>query len=219
MAEMPLDPHMAKMLFSAETYKVLPEMLIIAAYLSIPDPRERPFESADAADKAHKQFMDADSDFISALLLHDAIEKTLQQRSSNQGLRNFAKKNYFNYKRLREWRNLIEDLKEICKEFHWNCDGRLNLERLSSDAIHKALLCALPRQLGHFDPEIHLYSDMKGKKFTLFPGSALAKLKKQPQWIMSFALVETSRVFARTNAVVQPQWLEICAPHLCSKTY
>ncbi|MBO7146449.1 MAG: ATP-dependent RNA helicase HrpA [Lentisphaeria bacterium] len=219
MAEMPLDPHMAKMLFSAETYKVLPEMLIIAAYLSIPDPRERPFESADAADKAHKQFMDADSDFISALLLHDAIEKTLQQRSSNQGLRNFAKKNYFNYKRLREWRNLIEDLKEICKEFHWNCDGRLNLERLSSDAIHKALLCALPRQLGHFDPEIHLYSDMKGKKFTLFPGSSLAKLKKQPQWIMSFALVETSRVFARTNAVVQPQWLEICAPHLCSKTY
>ena len=219
MADMPLDPHLAKMLMSAVRYKILPEMLVIVAWLSIPDPRERPFEAAAAADQAHRRFSCPESDFIGILVLHQALEELLTKRNSNQALRLFAKKNYYNYRRLREWRNLIEDLKEICRSNQWNFEGKINLEHLSTDIVHKALMSALPRQLGCFDPETGFFSDMKGKKFTIFPGSALAKLKKTPPWIMSFALVETSRVFARTNAVVQPRWLEETAPHICSKTY
>ncbi len=219
MAEIPLDPHLAKMLMSAEHHKVLPEIVAIAAYLSIPDPRERPFDAADAADRAHRAFFCADSDFIGILILHDAVEKLLRERSSNQALRNFARKNFMNYRRLREWRNLMDDLREICAENHWNCAREIDLEHLCADAVHKTLMSALPRQLGCFDPESKLYSDMHGKKFVLFPGSALAKRKNPPPWILFFALVETSRVFARTNAVVQPQWLEMVAPHLCSKSY
>ncbi len=219
MAEIPLDPHLAKMLMSAEHHKVLPEIVAIAAYLSIPDPRERPFDSADAADRAHRAFFCADSDFIGILILHDAIEKLLKDRTSNQALRNFSRKNFMNYRRLREWRNLMDDLREICDENHWSCARTIDMERLGADAVHKALMSALPRQLGCFDSEVKLYSDMQGKKFSLFPGSALSKMKKPPQWVLFFALVETSRVFARTNAVVQPQWLEAVAPHLCSKSY
>ena len=219
MAEIPMDPHLAKMLMSAVRYKILPEMLVIAAWLSIPDPRERPFEAAAAADQAHRRFACPESDFISILVLHQALEELLAKRNSNQALRLFAKKNYYNYRRLREWRNLIDDLKEICHDNQWNCEGKIRLEHLSTDIVHKALMSALPRQLGCFNPETGFFSDMKGKKFTIFPGSALAKLKKTPPWIMSFVLVETSRVFARTNAVVEPRWLEETAPHICSRTY
>ena len=219
LAEIPLDPHLGKMLMSAEHHKVLPEIITIAAYLSIPDPRERPFDAVNAADQAHRAFLCADSDFIGIVILHDAIEKLLHGHSSNQALRNFARKNFMNYRRLREWRNLMDDLRVICTENNWNCNREINLENLSADAVHKTLMSALPRQLGCFDSEAKLYSDMHGKKFSLFPGSALAKMKNPPQWILSFALVETSRVFARTNAVVQPQWLELTAPHLCSKSY
>ena len=189
MADMPLDPHLAKMLMSAVRYKILPEMLVIVAWLSIPDPRERPFEAAAAADQAHRRFSCPESDFIGILVLHQALEELLTKRNSNQALRLFAKKNYYNYRRLREWRNLIEDLKEICRSNQWNYEGKINLEHLSTDIVHKALMSALPRQLGCFDPETGFFSDMKGKKFTIFPGSALAKLKKTPPWIMSFALV------------------------------
>ena len=219
MAAMPLDPHLAKMLMSAVRYKVLPEMLVITAWLSIPDPRERPFDATAEADRAHRQYSCPESDFIGILVLHLALEELLAKRNSNQALRLFARKNYYNYRRLREWRNLIDDLREICHDNKWNCEGKIDPARLSADAVHKSLMCALPRQLGCFDPETSLYSDMKGKKFSIFPGSALAKLKKNPPWIMSFALVETTRVFARTNAVVQPGWLEETAPHICSKTY
>lgn len=219
MAEIPLDPHLARMLMSAIHYKVLPEVLVIAAWLSIPDPRERPMDAAAAADQAHRNYSCPESDFIGTLVLHNAIEELLQKRYSNQALRAFAKKNYYNYRRLQEWRNLVDDLKEICRENQWNCEGKINPEHLSADAIHKALMCALPRHLGCYNPEINLYSDMRGRKFSIFPGSALAKLKKNPPWIMSAALVETSRVFARINAVVQPRWLEETAPHICSRTY
>ena len=219
MAELPLDPHLARMLMSAQHYKVLPEMLVIAAWLSIPDPRERPFDAAAAADQAHRQYSCPESDFIGVLVLHQAVEKLLAERNSHQALRQFARKNYYNYRRLREWRNLMDDLREVCRENQWNCEGWIDLDHLSADAVHKALMCALPRQLGCLDPETGLFSDMKGRKFSIFPGSALAKLKKTPPWIMSFALVETSRVFARTNAVIQPRWLEETAPHICSRSY
>ena len=219
LAEIPLDPHLAKMLMSAERFRVLPEMLVIAAFLSIADPRERPFEQAKAADDAHRKFANEDSDFIGILQLHDAVEKTLAERASNQALRRFAQKNFLSYRRLREWRNLIEDLKEICRENKWNSAREVDLERLPADALHKALMSALPRQIGMYDRESKLFSDMKGKKFTLFPGSALAKRKNPPQWVLFFALVETSRVFARGNALIRPEWLEEVAPHICSLSY
>ena len=215
MAQMVLDPHLAKMLLASLWYKVLPEMVVIASYLSIPDPRERPLEEAAKADQAHRMYSNVDSDFLGILVLYDAIRKL----PSHQALRNFAKKNYYNYRRLREWMSLIHDLQEICKENNWNCEGKIDPEHLSADAIHKTILCALPRHLGCFNPENNLFSEMKGKKFTIFPGSAVAKRKKTPPWLLYSALVETSRVFARINAVVEPAFLEEVAPHVCTKSY
>ncbi|MBO5723844.1 MAG: ATP-dependent RNA helicase HrpA, partial [Lentisphaeria bacterium] len=215
MAQMVLDPHLAKMLMASLRYKVLPEMVVIASYLSIPDPRERPLEEAAKADQAHRMYSNVDSDFLGILVLYDALSKL----PSHQALRNFAKKNYYNYRRLREWLSLIRDLQEICKENNWNCEGVIDPEKLSPDAIHKTILCALPRHLGCFNPETGFFSEMKGKKFTIFPGSAVAKRKKTPPWLLYSALVETSRVFARINAVVEPAFLEEAAPHICTKAY
>lgn len=215
MAETPVDPHLARLLMSANSFKVLPEALIVAAWLSIPDPRERPFDAAKEADRAHKAFECPDSDFLGAIRLYRALDEL----GSRQSLRQFAKKNFYNARRLREWRNLVDDLKEVARSNKWNCEGELHEDQATADALHMALTAALPRQLAQRDPETGLYSDMRGRKSAIFPGSALAGRKKPAPWILSAAIVETSRVFARTNAVAQPQWLEIAAPHVCTKVY
>ena len=215
LAMMPIDPQLGKMLLEAHEKKILPEMLVIAAFLSIPDPRERPFEKANEADAAHRKFLSEKSDFIGILNLWLA----LKAEPSNQALRKFAKKNYLNFRRIREWRNLTEDLRNVCEESGCSDSREIDLEKLMYDTIHKVILSGLPRQLGIFDEENHRYSDMAGKKYLIFPGSGLAKQKKTPGCILSFALVETSQVFARCCAAADPQWLESVAPHLCSHVY
>ena len=116
---MPLDPQLGKMLEVGFERKVLPQMLVIAAFLSIPDPRERPFEKSQAADQAHRQWASEKSDFIAALQLYDALEKLYNQRGSFNAVRRFANQNFLNYRRLREWRNLVDDLAAIAGEHSW----------------------------------------------------------------------------------------------------
>ncbi len=214
LAELPVGPRLGKMLLEAKLHNVLPEMLVIAAYLSLPDPKERPFDHAKEADAAQRQF-DADgSDFLSALILWRAMGK----QPSQSALRKFAQKNYLNFRRLREWRNLVDDLAEIIAPTLTSAD--LFEERsFDPDTVHKVLMSALPRQLGLFDPEKKCYIDRNGKKYQVFPGSALAKAKSAAKWILSFTIVETTRPYARCNAVVEGMWLEKAAPHLCTKTY
>lgn len=220
LAAMPLDPHLGKMLLEADRHRLLSELLVIVAFLSIPDPRERPFEKASEADAAHRKFASDKSDFIGILNLWLALEEGFRNnRNSNQALRRFAQKNYLNYRRIREWRNLADDLREICAEAGCTSKNEINLERLPYDVFHKVLLSGLPRQLGCYNRETRLYSDMGGKKFLLFPGSGLAKRKSPPDCVLSFALVETTRVFARCNAEARTEWLEQIAPHLCAYVY
>lgn len=219
LAALPLDPQLGKMLLEAHLNKVLPEMLVIVAFLSIPDPRERPFEKAAEADAAHRRFASDRSDFLGILNLWLALDGEYRAKNSNLALKRFAVKHYLNYRRVREWRNLVDDLTGMMAENKWNTDGTIDLERLSYDTLHKVLLSGLPRQLGAYNRETRLFSDMGGKKYLIFPGSGLAKRRNPPDFMLSFALVETSRVFGRCNAEVKAEWLEQIAPQLCSYVY
>ncbi len=221
LAALPLDPHLGKMLEAGMERKVLAQVVVIAAFLSIPDPRERPFEKTQAADNAHRRWTSEKSDFAAALNLYAEIDKIYGERSSNSALRRFAVQNFLNYRRLREWRNLVDDLSGIAVDREWS--GALGepgqLLEYDYDKLHMALLAGLPRQLGCFDREQKNFYDMAGKRFKIFPGSGLARRKTPPLWLMSFALVETSQVFARCCAEAKPEWLMSVAPWLCTPVY
>ena len=217
LASFPMDPHLGRILLAAREHKVLAELIIITSFLSIQDPRERPFERASEADTAQKRFLHGESDFIGILNLWYAAWQELQQ--SNSALRRFCQKHFLNFKRMREWRNLIDDLWEMFPDQKTENADAPDPAQVPYDAVHMALMSGLPRQLACLNPEDKQYQDMNGRSFLLFPGSALAKQKNQPKWIMSFALVETSKVFARCNAIIQPEWLEMVAPHICSRAY
>ena len=220
LSELPLDPQLGRMLIEGNLQKVLRQTVIIAACLSIPDVRERPFEKTQAADTAHKQWASEKSDFSAMLNLYDVLEKVYNENKSNSALRRYALKNYLNYRRVREWRNLVEDLSSIALDREWSdIVSTSPLTDYDSDALHKVLLAGLPRQLGFYDSEQKNYFEMSGKRFKIFPGSGLAKRKSMPQWLFCFALVETSQVFARSCAEAKPEWLMQVAPHLCKKVY
>ncbi len=212
LAALPVGPRIGKMLLEAKRRHILPEMLVIAAFLSIPDPKERPFDKAKEADAAQRQFDAEGSDFLSALILWREMEKALKQ--SRSALRRFAQKNYLNYRRLKEWGNLVEDLAELLET-----DADIPDRVVDADAIHQVLMSALPRQLGMFDPEKKCYLDRNGRRFQVFPGSVLARAKSPAKWLLSFAVVETAKAYARCNAAVEPGWLEKAAPRLCSRHY
>ncbi len=217
LARIPLDPHLGKMLLAAAERKVLPEIIVIAAFLSIPDFRERPFESEKAADTAHRKFHGENSDFGTILNIHHALVAAAE---SNNALKKFCVQNYFNYRRVREFRNLVADLRDLCREMGICKDiPEIDMKNISWDSIHKSILSALPRHLGILDRESRLYSDYKGKKFTVFPASTLAKCKNLPDCLLFFSLVETSRIFSRINAGIKANILEEVAPHVCKKSY
>jgi len=214
LARLPVDPHLGKMLLEAQKRKVVNELLVIAACLSIPDVKERPAEKPQAADQAHAKWKSDRSDFAAMLNLWNDLVAA-GAFASNGNLRKFCKQNFLNFTRTREWRNLFTDLADSLRE---NSEFK-NTVPENYQFIHEALLCGIPRNIAHLDAESRMYRGTDGKKFVIFPGSGLAKLKKLPEWIVCFSLVETSRLFGRNAAVIDPQWLENCAPHLCSRTY
>ena len=217
LASLPIDPQLGKMLLTAERKRVLPEALVVAAFLSILDPAERPQEKQQSADEAHRRFRDGESDFLSIINLWNAV---VTECTSNRLLRNFCKKNYYNFNRLREWRNLVDDLIDSGKALKWNIKETPGvLENIPYDQLHISLLSGIPRHIAHYLPEEQYFHGTAGKKFQIFPGSGLHKKKPVPQWLMSFAIVETSRLFARQNARIKPEFAELAAPHLCTKVY
>lgn len=214
LAQLPLDPHIGAMLVAAEERKCLRELLIVSAFLSIRDPRERPMDKEQAATDFHRSLDDKSSDFFGILNIwnylwdHHAFD-------SNRLLRNVCKNGYFSFIRIREWRNLVLDLAETM-EFK----GEIKSAPLPhNEQFHGAILTGIPRNIGVFDKENRFYRSTGGRKFFLFPGSALSRKKPSPEWVMSFAIVETSKVFARINAEIKPELLEEIAPHLCVRTY
>ena len=214
LARLPLDPHIGAMLAAAEKRNCLPELLIVTAFLSIRDPRERPLEKEQAAADFHRSLDNKSSDFLGILNIwnylwdHHAFD-------SNRLLRNVCKSGYFSFVRMKEWRNLVLDLAETM-EFK---DEIASVSPPHPERFHGAILTGIPRNVGVFDKENRFYRSTGGRKFFLFPGSALSRKKPAPEWVMSFAIVETSKVFARINAEIKPELLEEVAPHLCTKTY
>jgi len=222
LARLPLDPRIARMLLAAEQERSLHEMLIIASALSIQDPRERPIEAQQAADAAHARFHDERSDFLAYLKLWDHFHEQ-SRHLSNSKLRKLCREEFLSYVRLREWHEIHGQLTAICVELGF----RLNEEPADYNAIHRALLTGLLGNIA-FRQEIgkekekgrergEPYLGARGNKLAIFPGSGLAK--KPPKWLVAAEVVETTRLFARTVAAIDPLWLESLAAHLLRRHY
>ena len=214
LARLPIDPHLGRMLLAAKERKVLPEMIALCAGLAVPDPRERPAENPQAADQAHARWKSDESDFIGILNCRNDIIAA-GATASNGALRRFCKRNFLNFTRTREWFNLAADLAESL-----GYREKIGATEATDYAmLHEALLCGIPRNIARWEEESRMYRGIDGKKFVIFPGSGLARRKKPPEWLVCFALVETSRLFGRNAAAVDPQWLIRGAPHLCARSY
>ena len=214
LARLPLDPHLGKMLLEAQKRKVTAELLVLTAGLSIADIKERPADKPQLADQAHALWKDERSDYFAMLKCWNSLVSA-GAFESNGNLRRFCKKFYLNFTRAREWRDLVTDLAE---NLHEKFDFQ-EIELNNYQFVHESLLCGIPRNIARFDDENKNYRGTDGKKFVVFPGSSLARLKKMPEWIVCFSLVETSRLFGRNAAVIEPQWVEKCVPHICSRSY
>ncbi|WP_461536369.1 ATP-dependent RNA helicase HrpA [Spongorhabdus nitratireducens] len=211
LSRLPIDPRIGRMLLAAAREGALNEVLVIASALSIQDPRERPVEKRQAADQRHREFYDENSDFMTLLNLWNGWEEQRQELSQNQ-LRKYAKSQFLSFMRMREWRDMHRQLMLACKDLKLP----MNPEPASYDDLHKSLLPGLLGNLGSRDEEAD-YMGARNRRFFVFPTSAL--YKRKPRWVMSAELVETSRLFARTVAKINPDWIEPCARHLVKRQY
>ncbi len=207
LAKLPLDPKIGRMILAAREHGCLKEMLIIAAALGTQDPRERPQERAAAADQAHAQWKDEKSEFLTYLKLWAAADAVWKHETSNKQ-RQWCKMHFINWLRLREWRDVHGQLMTLCHEHGW----KENQLPANYDAIHKALLTGLLGHIGLINEEDKNYFGARGIKYFIHPGSAL--VKKAGRWIVAAELVETSRLFARCIARIEPEWLEQVGAHL-----
>ncbi|GGV38072.1 ATP-dependent helicase [Actinomadura cremea] len=231
LAQLPVDPRLARMVLEADRNGCVREVLVIAAALSIQDPRERPAEHQQAADERHRRFADPTSDFLAYLNLWNYLREQ-QQELSGSAFRRMCKNEYLHFLRIREWQDLHGQLKQVAKSL----GVTLNSTDAAPDRVHVSLLAGLlshiglmdtpgrSEKAGRSDPSKrekprrgHEYIGARGAKFAVFPGSAL--FKKPPRWVMSAELVETSRLWGRINARIEPEWIEPLAGHLVKRNY
>ena len=210
LAKLPLDPKIGRMILAAREHNCLREVLIIAAALGTQDPRDRPQEHAAAADQAHAKWKDEKSEFLSYLKLWAAGDEIWKHETSNKQ-RLWCRQNFINWLRLREWRDVHGQLMTLCHEHGW----KENQIPASYESIHKALLTGLLGHVGLVSEEDKNYLGARGIRFYIHPGSSL--VKKAGRWIMAAELVETSRLFARCIAKIEPEWLEQVGAHLIRK--
>ena len=206
MARLPLDPRLARMLVTSADLGSLSETLVIIAGLSIQDPRDRPQDKQQAADQAHTPFTDKESDFLTLLNLWNFYEEQRQDLSQNQ-LKKVCQKTFLSWMRMREWRDIHRQLTLICREQKL----AFNRDSASYEALHKAILAGLLGQVA-VKVEKREYLATRNRKVMIFPGSKVAKTG--PKWIVAAEIVETSRVFARVVAAIQPEWIEPLAGHV-----
>jgi ATP-dependent helicase HrpA len=209
-AKLPIDPRIARMILAAAQKTCLKEILIIASALSIQDPRERPMDAQQAADLAQEQFKHELSDFLSFLKLWEFYHEQSKHLSKNK-LRNLCHKHFLSYIRMREWIDIHKQLTLLVKESAW----KINQAEAGYNEIHEALLTGLLGNIA-FKTESD-YLGARNIKLNIHPSSSL--FKKQPKWIMASELVETSRLYARYVAKINPEWIEPIAQHLCQKMY
>jgi ATP-dependent helicase HrpA len=212
LAQLPVDPRLARMVLEADRNGCVREVMVIAAALSIQDPRERPVEKQAQADQSHARFRDETSDFLAFLNLWRHI-RDKQKELSSSAFRRMCRSEFLNYLRIREWQDIYSQLRAVAKQ--------LGIAMTDKDAdpqhVHLSLLAGLLSHLGLKDTDKNEYLGARSGKFAIFPGSAL--FKKPPRWIMSAELVETSRLWARVNARIEPEWVEPLAQHLVKRSY
>jgi ATP-dependent helicase HrpA len=212
LAQLPVDPRFGRMVVEAAGNSCLREVVAVVAALSIQDPRERPVDSRELADARHRRFTDPSSDFAGILNLWRYV-KEQQKELSSSAFRRLCRRDFLNYLRIREWQDLNTQLREVCTQL----DLRMNKSPASAEAVHRSLLAGLLSHIGMKDVEKRDYLGARGTRFAIFPGSALAK--KQPPFVMAAELVETSRLWGRVNAGIEPEWAEPIAAHLVKRSY
>jgi len=213
LARLPLDPKIARLLLAGKQYNCLTEILIIATALSVQDPRDRPMDKQAAADAAHKRFTDERSDFLAYIKIWAWFEQAVAHKQSNRLLAEECRKNFLSPLRLREWRELHQQVRTQVMEMGM----RGNDLPASYDQVHKALLCGLLGNIGMKSVENNEYLGARGIKFFIASNSVLAK--KGSKWVMAGELIETHRLYARTMARIEPDWLEEVGNHLIKRHY
>ena len=211
LARLPVDPRIGRMLLAADREGCLDEVLTIASALSVQDPRERPLEAQQAADEAHARYHHEQSDFLALLKVWDYYHDRMRHLSHNK-LRKLCRKEFLSYLRLREWHDIHGQLLSLVKDMGL-C---LNQQEADYRTIHCALLTGLLGNIA-FKSDKHEYTGARNIKLAIFPGSGL--FKKQPKWIMAAELVETTRLYARSAARIEPEWIEPLAKHLVKRSY
>ncbi|OSI09448.1 DUF3418 domain-containing protein [Neisseria zoodegmatis] len=257
MARLPIDPKVARILLAAQKHDCMAEILVIVSALSIQDPRERPLEAREAAQKAHERFTDKQSDFLAYLNIWDSFQRERDKGLSNKQLVQWCRQYFLSHLRMREWRELHHQLADIAVEMglttkeqafrrppaqeqlrpsentgNQDLSAKLKQKQLDKkqhrahiraakeagyEQIHRALLTGLIANVGMKSPDGHDYTGARGSHFHLFPASALFKSK--PKWVMAAELTETTRLYARDVAAIQPEWIEQEAPHLVRYHY
>lgn len=264
MSRLPVDPKISRMLLAAKKHDCVQEMLVIVSALSIQDPRERPLEAREAAQKAHERFTDKQSDFLAYLNIWDSFQRERDKGLSNKQLVQWCRQYFLSHLRMREWRELHHQLADIAVEMglttkeqafrrppvqpqlpsatagsplgkntgDQDLSAKLKQKQLDKkqhrahiraakeagyEQIHRALLTGLIANVGMKSPDGHDYTGARGSHFHLFPASALFKSK--PKWVMAAELTETTRLYARDVAAIQPEWIEQEAPHLVRYHY
>ncbi|MEV4711086.1 ATP-dependent RNA helicase HrpA [Micromonospora sp. NPDC049374] len=236
LAQLPVDPRLARMVLEGERNGCATEVMVIAAALSIQDPRERPADKQAQADQAHARFADKESDFVAYLNLWRYLRE--QQRAlSSSAFRRMCRAEYLNYLRVREWQDIVSQLRQVLRTPDDRNRGRGRRgatdgapdgggrrqagadlpEEIDTPKVHQSLLPGLLSHIGLKDAQKHEYLGARGAKFALFPGSAL--FRKPPRWVMAAELVETSRLWGRVNGRIEPEWVEPLAQHLVKRSY
>ena len=242
LARLPIDPRLGRMLIEADRLGCASEVLIIVSALSIQDVRERPLEFQQQADQSHARFADRTSDFITYLNMWRYLG-AMSRDLSGSAFRRMCRNQYFHYMRYREWRDIVTQIRQMCRQLGINVEplglpgaalinsmrdkpdpvvaatleyGR-STRAVSPDQIHQAILPGLLSNVGNWDEGKRDYNGPRGTRFTIWPGSALRR--RTPAWVMAAELVETSRLFARTVAGIEPEWIEKYASHLVKRSY
>ena len=212
LAQLPVDPRLAKMLLSAVDFGSVYEVMIIVSALSIQDPRERPTDKQQASDEKHRRFADKKSDFLAFLNLWHYVQEQQKELTKNQ-FRRQCQKDFLNYLRIREWQDIYQQIRLAVREMGLP----INSEKAEYQQIHTALLSGLLSHIGLKEVEKQQYLGARNAHFAIFPNSVL--FKKQPKWVMAAELVETSKLWGRMVAEIEPEWIEPLAEHLTKKSY
>ncbi|MDO5619707.1 ATP-dependent RNA helicase HrpA [Kocuria sp.] len=217
LAALPVDPRLGRMIVEGQRRGCAREVMVLAAALTVQDPRERPLEKRQVADEFHARFKEQTSDFLGYLLLWQYLQEQ-QKELSGSAFRRMCKREYLNYLRIREWQDLYTQLRQMGQSVDIKVGSSRQIDPASSsEAVHKSLLTGLLSNIGVRQEKTRDYQGARGTRFAIFPGSDL--FKKRPDYVVAAELVETSRLWARTNAAIDPAWVEEVAGDLLKRSY